>query len=42
MKLLLDTHTLLWWLADNPKLSDESRNAIANPDNRIFVSVASA
>lgn len=40
MNLLLDTHALLWWLEDNPALSNEARAAISNePD--IFVSAAS-
>ena len=42
MQLLLDTHALIWWLANNPTLSDRARDAIANPDNIIFVSAASA
>ena len=42
MHLLLDTHTLIWWLAKNPTLSNTARDAIANPDNIVFVSAASA
>ncbi|GAC1331018.1 MAG: type II toxin-antitoxin system VapC family toxin [Mycobacteriales bacterium] len=42
MKLLLDTHTLLWWLADEPRLADPARSAIARPDNDVYVSAASA
>ena len=42
MKFLLDTHTLLWWLSDNPTLTNEARNAIANGENLIFVSAVSA
>jgi PIN domain nuclease of toxin-antitoxin system len=42
MKLLLDTHALLWWLFDDPQLSPEARTAIADFDNTIFVSSASA
>ncbi len=41
MRLLLDTHTLLWWLANDPKLSAQARTAIANPRNDCFVSLAS-
>ena len=41
MKLLLDAHTLLWWLAGNPKLSAQAAQTIADPDNQAFVSVAS-
>ena len=42
MKLLLDTHTLIWWLTNDSTLSQTARKAIANPDNLIFVSAASA
>lgn len=41
MKLLLDTHTLLWWLADDSRLKPKARALIENPDNAIFVSIAS-
>ncbi|MHB8643804.1 MAG: type II toxin-antitoxin system VapC family toxin [Gaiellaceae bacterium] len=42
MDLLLDTRAFLWWLQDNRKLGPEARAAIANPDNRVFVSAATA
>ncbi|HLA74906.1 MAG TPA: type II toxin-antitoxin system VapC family toxin [Gammaproteobacteria bacterium] len=42
MKVLLDTHALLWWLFDDPKLSAKAKRAIKNPDNVIFASTASA
>ena len=42
MKLLLDTHALLWWCTDDPKLSPTARNAIADEANEILVSAASA
>ena len=41
MRLLLDTHILLWWLADSPSLSDQARGLIADPDNAVFVSAVS-
>jgi PIN domain nuclease of toxin-antitoxin system len=41
MRLLLDTHILLWWLADSPSLSDRARELIADPDNAVFVSAVS-
>lgn len=41
MKLLLDTHALLWWLAAEPSLSKSARLAIANTNNQILVSAAS-
>jgi PIN domain nuclease of toxin-antitoxin system len=40
--LLLDTHALLWWLADDPALSPVARGAIATGPTRVFVSAASA
>jgi len=42
VRLLLDTHTLLWWLAGDQALSDAAREAIADPDNEVFISAASA
>ncbi len=38
MRLLLDTHILLWWLADDPALSAPARALIADPANAVFVS----
>lgn len=42
MKLLLDTHALLWWWTDDARLSPASRAAIATDANAVFVSAASA
>ena len=42
MRLLLDTHALLWWLADNPRLGVDARTAVADPVSEVFVSAASA
>ena len=42
MRLLLDTHALLWWWTDDPRLLGVARDAIANPENEIWVSAASA
>jgi PIN domain nuclease of toxin-antitoxin system len=41
MRLLLDTHVLLWWLADDPALSIQARHLIAN-EPEVLVSAASA
>jgi PIN domain nuclease of toxin-antitoxin system len=41
VRLLLDTHALLWWLADEG-LTDQARDAIADPANLVMVSAASA
>jgi PIN domain nuclease of toxin-antitoxin system len=38
VKLLLDTHALLWWLTDNPRLSYAAEAAISNAENDVFVS----
>lgn len=42
MRLLLDTHTLLWWLDGDRRLSRTARKAIADSDNAVVVSAASA
>jgi len=42
VRLLLDTHTFLWWLAGDDSLSAQAKAAIADDDNAIFVSAASA
>jgi len=41
VRLLLDTHVLLWWLADDRKLGKTAREIIANPNNDVHVSTAS-
>jgi PIN domain nuclease of toxin-antitoxin system len=42
MRVLLDTHALLWWLAGDPELSPTARWVIEDDGNSIFVSAASA
>ena len=42
MRLLLDTHALIWWLAADPALSPTAQDAIADPGNDVFISAASA
>ena len=42
MKALLDTHTFLWWITDDPKISGTVSHIIKNQDNEIFFSTASA
>jgi len=42
VRLLLDTHAFLWWLAGDPQLSATAKAALANPANEIFVSAVSA
>jgi PIN domain nuclease of toxin-antitoxin system len=41
MRLLLDTNALLWWLVDEG-LTDQAREAIADPGNLVAVSAVSA
>ncbi len=42
MALLLDTHALIWWLFDNPKLSRAARARLAAGEDPVYVSAASA
>ena len=43
MKLLLDTHVLIWWLDPTiSKLSEEAYAAISDGKNLVFVSAATA
>ena len=42
IKLLLDTHALVWWWTDDARLPLHARTAIADPNNTIHVSAASA
>jgi PIN domain nuclease of toxin-antitoxin system len=42
VKLLLDTHALIWWLTADPALSKQALRAIADEQNEILVSSASA
>lgn len=42
MRVLLDTHALLWWLAGDRQLSKKAKAAIADEDNEVRVSAASA
>jgi PIN domain nuclease of toxin-antitoxin system len=41
LKLLLDTHLLLWWLSASPQLPASAAQLIADPENAIFVSAVS-
>ena len=40
MRLLLDAHALLWWLADDPTLAPHARSLIADGENDVLVSAA--
>ena len=39
-RLLVDTHAILWWLADDPALPEGPRALIAHPENEPLVSAA--
>ena len=41
MKVLLDTHTFLWWIDDAPNLSAKAREILTDAGNTIYISVAS-
>jgi PIN domain nuclease of toxin-antitoxin system len=41
MKVLLDTHTFLWWNTEDPQLSLHAREIIADGRNEVFLSAAS-
>jgi PIN domain nuclease of toxin-antitoxin system len=40
VKLLLDTHAVLWWFMDDQRLPQSARAVIANPANQLFASAA--
>ena len=42
MRLLLDTHAFLWWVINDRRLSQASRQTIADDDNDVLVSAATA
>jgi len=42
VRLLLDTHALLWWLGGDARLGTRARALIADEANAVFVSAASA
>lgn len=41
MKLLLDTHTFIWFINDDKRLSHHAKSLIENMDNQCFISMAS-
>ena len=42
MRLLLDTHALLWWATLHPNLSPKAKSAIGDDASEVYVSAASA
>ncbi len=42
MRILIDTHAIVWWATGDQRLSRGARVAIADPDTEVFISIASA
>ncbi|MCL4768577.1 MAG: type II toxin-antitoxin system VapC family toxin [Hyphomicrobiaceae bacterium] len=42
MRVLLDTHALLWWWAGNPRFSHAARDLLSDPEVEVYVSAATA
>jgi PIN domain nuclease of toxin-antitoxin system len=42
VRLLLDTHALLWWLGGDRRLSGAARKAMGDAENDVYVSAATA
>jgi len=42
MRVLLDTHTLVWWWQGNPRLSNATRELISDPSVDVYISAVSA
>ena len=42
MRLLLDTHALLWWILGSPRLPARAAEAIADDANAVLISAVSA
>ncbi len=41
MKILLDTHTLIWFLQGNNQLGEKNKMILTNPENTKFLSIVS-
>ena len=41
MKILLDTHIAVWAIVDDPRLSQNARDLLLDPDNTIYFSAVS-
>lgn len=41
MKFLLDTHMFLWFIANNPELSNAAKELLEDSDTELFLSYAS-
>ncbi len=40
MNYLLDTHSIIWFSENNPKLSEKAKKIISNTENTCFISLA--
>jgi PIN domain nuclease of toxin-antitoxin system len=41
VKILVDTHILLWWLQDDPKLSTRGKRELGDGENELYISCVS-
>ena len=41
MRLLLDTHIVLWYIADDPRLNDNAKTWISSGENAVYYSLVS-
>jgi PIN domain nuclease of toxin-antitoxin system len=41
VKLLLDTHAVLWWLGDDERIGTKARDLIGDPENEVLISIVS-
>lgn len=41
MRIILDTHIFLWLIDEDPRLTEDKAQIIINPENEVFLSVAS-
>ena len=42
MKLLLDTHTALWWVNEHEKLSSKAKTLLSSDSHSLYISIVSA
>lgn len=42
MKVLLDTHCFLWWISEKERLNEKAKLILANGQNAVYLSAASA
>jgi PIN domain nuclease of toxin-antitoxin system len=42
MRILLDTHTFLWWIENSPQLSQTARDIILSDEHTVYLSAASS